>query len=271
MTNATTRWNVIILDKAKQRPRRFAALQPEVVSSSNRIAAYVEHAPANSLWISYEKDLTNALIRSVSLARHSRPLGSVLLLYRPVQETLPTLTGCFKTFVYSVNGGFLPPEELAEALFAENKSYIFIGGTVDSENEVVTLWRGDLKSLAVPFRAFASSGDGVEPDFKAFSVMDYGHTVRLGEYEAAADAILYEFDSDYRKMLSKQRLESERSFGAALRRLRKQRGVTQEDFAPLPAKTIARIEQGKVKRIRPNTLAIIANRLSVEPNAIETF
>jgi hypothetical protein len=71
------------------------------------------------------------------------------------------------------------------------RKYIFICGTVDSENEVVTLWRGDLKSLAVPFRALASSGDGVEPDFKAFSVMDYGHTVRLGEYEAAADAILY--------------------------------------------------------------------------------
>jgi len=110
-----------------------------------------------------------------------------------------------------------------------------------------------------------------EADFKAFSVADYGHAVRLGEYEAATDAILYEFDSDYRKTLSKQRSASERSLGAALRRLRKQRGLTQADFAPISAKTIARIEQGKVNRIHPKTLGIIADRLAVEPNEIETF
>ena len=95
---------------------------------------------------------------------------------------------------------------------AENRSHLFLGGAVDAENEVVTLWRGDLRSLAVPFAGFPPSGDGVQPDFDAFSVVDYGHTVRLGEYEAATDAILYEFDSDYRRMLSKQRIESERSF-----------------------------------------------------------
>ena len=198
-------------------------------------------------------------------------MGYALLLYRPLQETLPTLTGCFKKFVYSMDGGFLPPEELAEALSAENRSDLFIGGTVDSENAVVTLWRGDLRSLAVPFSTFIPSGDGVKPDFKAFSVTDYGHTVRLGEYEAATDAILYEFDSDYRRTLSKQRIASECSFGAALRRLRKQRGLTQADFKPISEKTIARIEQSQVNRIRPKTLAIIADRLSVEPNEIETF
>ncbi len=181
------------------------------------------------------------------------------------------MIGCFKSFVYSMDGGFLPPEELAEALSAENRSDLFIGGTVDSQNKVVTLWRGDLRSLAVPFSAFAPSGDEVKPDFKAFSVTDYGHTVRLGEYEAATDAILYEFDSDYRRTLSKQRRESERSLGAALRRLRRQRGLTQADFVPLAEKTIARIEQGKVARIHPKTLAIIADRLSVAPDEIATF
>ena len=78
VATATAHWKVILLDKAKQRPRRFASLQPEVVSSSSRIDAYVERAPANSLWISYAKDLTAALIRSFSLVRHFRPLGSAL-------------------------------------------------------------------------------------------------------------------------------------------------------------------------------------------------
>jgi uncharacterized protein (DUF1778 family) len=78
-------------------------------------------------------------------------------------------------------------------------------------------------------------------------------------------------DSDYRRTLSKQRIASERSFAAALRRLRKQRGLTQADFAPISAKTIARIEQGKVNRVHPRTLAVLADRLAVEPDEIETF
>ena len=179
-------------------------------------------------------------------------------MYRPQQGTVPTLTACFKKFAYSMEGGFLPPEELAEVLCADNRSDLFLGGTVDYENEMITLWRGDLRSFAVPFSAFTSSGDGLKPDFKAFRVTDFGHTVRLGEYEAAADALLYELDPDYRKKLSKQRAESDRSFGSALRRLRKQRALTQEDFPPLSPRTIARIEQGTVKRLRPQTLSLIA-------------
>jgi DNA-binding Xre family transcriptional regulator len=102
-------------------------------------------------------------------------------------------------------------------------------------------------------------------------VIDCGQTVRLGKYEAAADALLYEFDREYRRRLANQRAQSEKSFGASLRRLRKQRGLKQEDFQPLAAKTIARIEQGKVERIHPNTLAVIAKRLSVDPAEIETY
>ena len=271
MAITTTHWKTTILDKGKRRSRRFALLRPDVISSSNRVGASLEHATKDSLWISYKEELTKALVRSFSVIRHSKPMGAALLLYRPNQGTLPTLTACFNTFIYSIDGGFLPPEELAEVLVTENKRYLFIGGTVDSENEIITLWRGDLTSLAIPFSAFTPSDDGIKPNFTAFSVTDYGHTVRLGEYEAAADALLYEFDSDYRKMLSKQRSESDRSFGSALRRLRKQRGLTQEDFSPLSPKTIARIEQGIVKRLRPKTLSLIADRLHVEPDDIKTF
>ena len=42
---------------------------------------------------------------------------------------------------------------------------------------------------------------------------DYGRTVALGDYEASADAILYELDLDYRRHLKKQRRQSERTFG----------------------------------------------------------
>ena len=111
------------------------------------------------------------------------------------------------------------------------------------------------------------------PDFSVFTVTDYGHSVRLGAYEAASDAILYEFDSDYRRRLGRQRHQEERSFGASLRRLRKQRGLRRNDFSPLSPKTIARIEQGEVdpSRIHPRTLSLIATRLAVAPYDIETY
>ena len=84
--------------------------------------------------------------------------------------------------------------------------------------------------------------------------------------------MLYEFDADYRRRRAQTRLQEDRSFGASLRRLRKQRGLRREDFEPeVAAKTIARIEQGKVVRIRQATLSALAKRLAVEPREIATF
>lgn len=166
----------------------------------------------------------------------------------------------------------LAPSELAEALAAENRSDLFIGGSVDRASRTLTLWRGNLESITVPFSAFEKSGDGIEPDFRRLSMSDCGQTIRLGRYEAAADAVLYEFDREYRRRISKLRQKSDQSFGAALRRLRKQRGLRRDEFGPdLASKTIARIEQGKVRAIRKDTLAALARHLKVKPEEISTF
>jgi hypothetical protein len=62
------------------------------------------------------------------------------------------------------------------------------------------------------------------------SVVDGGQTVRLGEFEAAADAILYAFDAEARRRAKQRSIEKDASFGGALRRLRLQRGLRREDF-----------------------------------------
>lgn len=118
---------------------------------------------------------------------------------------------------------------------------------------------------------FEPSGDGVTPDFGALSFTDCGHTVAMGDYEASADAILYETDEDYRRKLNKERRRSERSFGASLRRLRLQRRLKRSDFPDVSSKTIARIERGDVERPRGKTLDAIAKRLRVAPDQIETY
>lgn len=160
-----------------------------------------------------------------------------------------------------------------EVLNADNRSELFIGGNVDHATEMITLWRGDLKPINVPFAAFKRSENGISPDFNDLGIKDYGHTIRLGEYEAAADAILYEFDPEYRRRAKKNRIAAEKSFGASLRRLRILRGLKRDDFSQLSPKTIARIELGETEKdgIHPKTLKAIAQRLSVRPEDIEEY
>ncbi len=63
--------------------------------------------------------------------------------------------------------------------------------------EVVTVLRGDFRLLVVPRDWFKPAG-GVEPDFTDPQITDWGFTLRLGPYEAASDALLFEFDPEYR-------------------------------------------------------------------------
>jgi DNA-binding Xre family transcriptional regulator len=261
---------MFLLDRAKKRAARFAALRPRIVSTVAGVRDSVAGATKDSLWISYAGDLTEALVRNVSAAPPSLGLG--LFIHSLELGAVPPLASRFRRIAFATDGGFSPAEELAEILQVENRSDLFLGGSVNRATRTVTFWRGDLKPLTVPFAAFGTSGDGTEPDFGRFRVIDCGQTVRLGEYEAAVDAILYENDPEYRRRISKKRLREDRSFGAALRRLRKQRGLRREDFEPvLSAKTIARIEQGKVKRVQEKTLNALAERLAVDPQQIGSF
>jgi len=109
------------------------------------------------------------------------------------------------------------------------------------------------------------------PDFADAEIIDSGLTVRLGQYEAALDAILYEFDRDYRGRARQRRLDTDSSFGAALRRLRLQKSVARGGFPGISQKEIARIERGEVVRPRGATLRAIADTLGVEPGDVETY
>jgi hypothetical protein len=123
----------------------------------------------------------------------------------------------------------------------------------------------------VPLSIFTPSGDGTAPDFADFAPIDYGHAVRFDPYQAAADAIFYEADPEWRRRMRKRLTAEERSFGASLRRLRLQRQLRQSDFGDVPKKTIARIERGEVSKPHGTTLARIAGVLGVTPEEIESY
>lgn len=121
-----------------------------------------------------------------------------------------------------VGKGVLPRDELLEVLASSNRDELFIGGVIEKQEvgEVAVIYRGDLVPIVVPLDWFKPSGDGVHPDFTAFTIMDYGHTVKLGEYEAATHAVLYEFDREYHRRAFVGRYAESQKKREALRTLR---------------------------------------------------
>jgi hypothetical protein len=166
--------------------------------------------------------------------------------------------------------GLLASDELAAVLSSDRREDLLVGGTVNAVERVIVLYRGSFDRISVPFEWFQRSTD-VEPDFDDFEVTDYGQTVRLGNFEASADAILYAFDPSYRSRMKKRQLVLDDTLGGSVRRLRELKGLKRTDFAPLSGKEIARIERGEVKRPRRKTMAAIAKRAGVAVEDIATF
>jgi DNA-binding XRE family transcriptional regulator len=158
-----------------------------------------------------------------------------------------------------------------EVLALPDRSDRFLGGIVDNESKTVTLWRGDLTPMVVQSSTFAATANGIRPDFNKFSVADYGHTLRFGSYEAAADAVLYDFDPDFRRRLNRQRMATEQTLGASIRRLRMQRQLTRDDFPDVDPKTLARIERNEVAKPHAGTLRLIAQRLGVSVDDLGSY
>lgn len=224
---------------------------------------------AHAIWIISKSKLANCIAREVATTCFSGKLGYVVLLKTVRLPLLPALEKRFKQVAFPSSA--LPEEELKSVLIAPDRSDRVVGGTVDEPSKTITLWRGDLKPLIVPFDAFSPTAKGIVPRFNLFSVTDYGNTLKFGDYEAAADAVLYEYDPEFRRRLKQRRFANEDSLGASIRRLRMQRQLTRDDFPEIDPKTLARIENGHVRKPHADTLEIIATRLGTRPEELSSF
>lgn len=164
--------------------------------------------------------------------------------------------------------GLLPVDQLAEVLDSADRADLLIGGFATPH--AVVLYRGDLRSLVVPCDWFSTRPAGT-PDFRRLAIVDYGQTVRLGDYEVATEALLYEWDADYRRRIKERRLVEDDSFGGSLRRLRLQKGLRRTEFPGLSDKEVARIERGEVGTPHGRTLEILFRRLGVKADEIGSY
>jgi len=68
----------------------------------------------------------------------------------------------------------------------------------------------------------------------------------------------------------RQRRHEANGLGAAIRRLRRQRGLKLSDLGPLE-KAVARIARGEVKRPQRRTIEAIADRVGTNPEELAQF
>lgn len=259
---------IFLLDGESSFPskRREAALS--VLKTSEDAKQAFERHRRGALWIAPD---AAALLKLRSLHGSERGDQRLLVLFSIDALRLARLRALFR-FVLAADGvRLLPREELFDALRATNRDDLFVGGVVSRDDSAVVLYRGNLEPLVVPVSWFGISADGVRPNFDDFEVIDSGQTIRLGDYEAASDAILYEHDAEFRRRAKKREMARDASFGGALRRLRLQKNVARSDFGDISAKEIARIERGEVTKPQSATLEKIARRLGVAPADIETY
>ncbi len=167
----------------------------------------------------------------------------------------------------------LPADQMPYALAVpeHRRGNIFVAGKVDLEARVVHLVRGNGQQVTADLGLFHPSGTSLKPDFDKFRLDDGGYAVCFGEYEAAADVVLWELDPEYRKERKQREREVQPGIGGSIRRLRLQRRLTQDDFPGVSRKTIQRIENGEIEKPQKRTLEIVAERLGVAAGDLETY
>ncbi len=259
---------VFLIDHDERFARHFAGLSPKILRSSDEVREAFETHWRRSLWIVHG---ASSMQRLSDLRGPPKGDQRLLLLGRVAGARRELLHALFRFVVAPEDGmKLLPPGEIAEVFASPHRDDLFIGGAVDATDRVLVLYRGNLEPFVVPLAWFTRpGGPRAEPD--DFEVTDFGQTVRLGSFEAASDAVLYEFDAEARRRAKQRSIEKDATFGGALRRLRRQRALRREDFEGISAKEIARIERGEVSKPHADTLARLAARLGVRPEEIETY
>jgi hypothetical protein len=269
--NATNSIDVLLLDGLGKADTRATPPVRSLDTSEEVLREFTRGGRDARFWVARGTSALRAALGGAARKKLGEHRLVVLEAITPAQEAF--LRALFRSVLPLGHARCLPLAELAGALASEYRDRLFIGGIVDRDDGVVVLYRADLARdpVVVPMAWFTPSGDGTEPDFERLEVTDFGSAVQLGGYEASSDAILYEFDPEYRRTARKESLQQDPSFGAALRRLRLQRGLSRHDFAPISAKQIARIERGETEAPRDSTLRQIAARLGVRPEEIAEY
>jgi hypothetical protein len=89
---------------------------------------------------------------------------------------------------------------------ASQQKHLIIAGFVDYIMQELVLFRADESELVAPFSLFEPAHDGTLPDFDHFEIIDSGHTIKLGIYEASSSGVIYDLDPEYKAFCNANRM-----------------------------------------------------------------
>ena len=219
----------------------------------------------NTLWVARNP----ALFHDYIGRGHGRHWRRLLLLGSAPRIRLEYLRQLFTAVVAPGDDiGLLPEDQLFAVLAEEHPEDYFVGAGYNEDDDAVVAYRGDLRTVTVPLDELEPNPRN-KPDPTDLEIVDWGQTLRLGDFQVPADAILYERDPDFRRRRRARRREFDDSFGGSIRRLRKQRGLTQQEIPGVSSKTVGRIERNEVENPREDTLRKLADALDVDPERLD--
>ncbi len=220
----------------------------------------------NTLWIARDP----RPLRDFIEVGHSRRRRDLLLL-EPVPRTRrEAMRQLFDNVVAPDDEIELLPEEQLFAVLAEDHpGDYFIGAGYDTDDELVVLYRGNMEALGVKEEMFEAN-ERATPEPEDLEIVDWGQTLRMGEYEISADSILYRRDAEFRKRRKEHRKSIDDSLGGSIHRLRSMKGLNQDDINGVTERTVRRIEKNEVEP-RTSTRQKLADALDVEPDELDTY
>ncbi len=121
----------------------------------------------------------------------ARPFEPLLILKFAAHANRRHVIWKSERFIFPAN------EELFEIIStdSEKKRELVLAAAVDWKTRSVKVVRGDLSQLSVSFDAFAPAPTGVNPVFENLAIIDFGQTIQFGDYEASADSLSNELES----------------------------------------------------------------------------
>jgi hypothetical protein len=258
-------------EKTSPYARLWSSLSEQAckVRSAKQLLSCFRDAPPASTWLSLDPDDLLPLGDQFAATNTEHKL----VLFSHIEESTRYFLNAYFRHVLTARDAltFLEPPELVDALAAPNREDLFIAGTVDDKERAVVLYRGTIDPVVVPLAWFVNNASDKRPDPTRFGLCDYGQTVRLGAFEASAEAILYEFDPAFRRRRRKTLIDTDASFGGSVRRLRLQKGLNRSDFPGIDAKTVARIERNEIEQPHERTLDILALVLDVPKKQLGSY
>jgi hypothetical protein len=260
---------IFVLDDPSTKARVESKPQPDFLKSFEQVLDAFHRSTVHHVWIVASRSRFPDLVRAMANTRRPTHRFDLFAYERPDPTTAVVLGSAFNHRLLGPDAA-APVNELLEILADEHPEDFCIAAQWIEAAKAVALWRGDFTMLTVQLDWFCTPG-APEPDPARLSIEDYGRTLRMGDYQASFDAVLYEHDAAARRRIRARMRKRDRTLGGSIRRLRELRGMRRHEFGEIDDKTIARIERGEVKKPRGTTLKAIASRLGVPVEELPTY